>query len=137
MLSITCNSIALISRFLLKLRTGIPSDPHSPTALLNHLTAPDVVIWSSVLASAAVPGILPPIPVMIKKADGTLEPSAFGHRWKDGRFVVIRHHIDQRLIGGTSLRTDIPLKALNLHFGVCSFARSYLYAILLTTMSCR
>ena len=76
--------------------TGIPSDPHSPTALLNHLTAPDVVIWSSVLASAAVPGILPPIPVMVKKANGSLEPSSFGHRWKDGRFVpshLISSHV--------------------------------------------
>ena len=36
----------------------VPSDPHSPTILANYLTAPDCVIWSAVLASAAVPGIL-------------------------------------------------------------------------------
>lgn len=36
----------------------VPSDPHSPTILTNYLTAPDCVIWSAVLASAAVPGIL-------------------------------------------------------------------------------
>jgi len=29
--------------------------------LINYLTAPDCVIWSSLLASAAVPGILPPV----------------------------------------------------------------------------
>lgn len=79
----------------------VPSDPHSPTILANYLTAPDCVIWSAVLASAAVPGILNPVVLMKKNKDGTLSPYSFGHKWKDG-----------------SLRTDIPLKALNLHFNV-------------------
>ncbi|CAF9917662.1 MAG: hypothetical protein ALECFALPRED_000310 [Alectoria fallacina] len=79
----------------------VPSDPYSPTILTNYLTAPDCVIWSAVLASAAVPGILNPVVLMMKKPNGTLAPYSFGHKWKDG-----------------SLRTDIPLKALNLHFGV-------------------
>jgi predicted acylesterase/phospholipase RssA len=79
----------------------VPSDPHSPTILNNHITSPDCVIWSAVLASAAVPGILNPIVLMRKKKDGTLVPYSFGNKWKDG-----------------SLRTDIPLKALNIHFNV-------------------
>jgi predicted acylesterase/phospholipase RssA len=79
----------------------VPSDPHSPTILANYLTAPDCVIWSAVLASAAVPGILNPVVLMKKNRLGKLEPYSFGHKWKDG-----------------SLRTDIPLKALNLHFNV-------------------
>ncbi|KAL9585020.1 MAG: hypothetical protein Q9212_001772 [Teloschistes hypoglaucus] len=79
----------------------VPSDPHSPTILANYLTAPDCVIWSAVLASAAVPGILNPVVLMMKAPDGKLRPYSFGHKWKDG-----------------SLRTDIPLKALNLHFNV-------------------
>ncbi|KAF2177003.1 lipid particle protein [Zopfia rhizophila CBS 207.26] len=79
----------------------VPSDPHSPTILANYLTSPDCVIWSAVLASAAVPGILNPVVLMKKAKDGTLVPYSFGHKWKDG-----------------SLRTDIPLKALNLHFNV-------------------
>ena len=79
----------------------VPSDPHSPTILANYLTSPDCVIWSAVLASAAVPGILNPVVLMRKNRDGTLAPYSFGHKWKDG-----------------SLRTDIPLKALNLHFNV-------------------
>ncbi|KAF2876877.1 lipid particle protein [Massariosphaeria phaeospora] len=79
----------------------VPSDPHSPTILANYLTSPDCVIWSAVLASAAVPGILNPVVMMKKTKDGTLVPYSFGHKWKDG-----------------SLRTDIPLKSLNLHFNV-------------------
>ncbi|KAI9670959.1 MAG: hypothetical protein M1831_005044 [Alyxoria varia] len=81
--------------------TCIPSDPHSPTVLANYLTAPDCVIWSAALASAAVPGILNPITLMRKTRSGTLAPYSFGHRWKDG-----------------SLRTDIPLRALNTQFNV-------------------
>jgi predicted acylesterase/phospholipase RssA len=79
----------------------VPSDPHSPTILANYITSPDCVIWSAVIASAAVPGILNPVVLMKKNAAGRLEPYSFGHKWKDG-----------------SLRTDIPLKALNLHFNV-------------------
>lgn len=79
----------------------VPSDPHSPALLLNHLTSPECVVWSAVLASAAVPGILNPVVLMRKTGDGTLAPYSFGNKWKDG-----------------SLRTDIPLKALNLHFNV-------------------
>ncbi|KAJ0114012.1 hypothetical protein J7T55_007846 [Diaporthe amygdali] len=79
----------------------VPADPHSPTMLCNYLTSPDCVVWSAVLASAAVPGILNPVVLMMKQRDGTLAPYSFGHKWKDG-----------------SLRTDIPVKALNLHFNV-------------------
>ncbi|KAK3944744.1 patatin-like phospholipase [Diplogelasinospora grovesii] len=80
----------------------VPADPHSPTILCNYLTSPDCVIWSAVLASAAVPGILNPVVLMMKtRNSGQLIPYSFGHKWKDG-----------------SLRTDIPIKALNLHFNV-------------------
>ena len=79
----------------------VPADPHSPTILCNYLTSPDCVIWSAVLASAAVPGILNPVVLMMKTSDGTLMPYSFGDKWKDG-----------------SLRTDIPIKTLNTHFNV-------------------
>ncbi|KAH8700587.1 patatin-like phospholipase domain-containing protein [Talaromyces proteolyticus] len=79
----------------------VPSDPYSPTILTNYLTSPDCVIWSAVIASAAVPGILNPVVLMKKNRDGSLSPYSFGHKWKDG-----------------SLRTDIPIKSLNLHFNV-------------------
>ena len=54
---------------------------------------------------------------MIKKSDGTLTPYSFGHKWKDGRYVALIAHRFV-LTNIFSLRTDIPLKALNLHFGV-------------------
>lgn len=58
----------------------VPADPHSPTILCNYLTSPDCVIWSAVLASAAVPGILNPVVLMMKTLDGSLVPYSFGHK---------------------------------------------------------
>lgn len=76
-----------------------PADRHSPTKLLNYLTAPDTVIWSALIASAAVPGILNPVVLMEKAKDGKLIPWNWGSKFKDG-----------------SLRVDIPLQSLNHYF---------------------
>jgi predicted acylesterase/phospholipase RssA len=73
------------------LRTGrilnisvVPADRHSPTKLLNYLSAPDTIIWSALLASAAVPGILEPVVLMQKMKDGNAVPWNWGSKWKDG-----------------------------------------------------
>ncbi|EST06372.1 Patatin/Phospholipase A2-related [Kalmanozyma brasiliensis GHG001] len=80
----------------------IPADRHSPVKLLNYITAPDCVIWSSLLASAAVPGILNPVCLMQKrKGSREIVPWNWGHRFKDG-----------------SLRVDIPLQDLHALFNV-------------------
>ncbi|EGO27553.1 hypothetical protein SERLADRAFT_354816 [Serpula lacrymans var. lacrymans S7.9] len=79
----------------------IPADRHSPTKLLNYVTAPDTIIWTALLASAAVPGILNPVVLMQKLKDGRIVPWNWGSKFKDG-----------------SLRVDIPVQALNLYFNV-------------------
>ncbi|CAO1627935.1 unnamed protein product [Parajaminaea phylloscopi] len=79
----------------------IPSDRNSPVKLLNYLTAPRCVIWSALLASAAVPGLLPPVCLMQKTRHGEYVPWNWGHRFKDG-----------------SLRVDIPLQDLHSMFHV-------------------
>ncbi|KAI0771637.1 patatin-domain-containing protein [Trametes elegans] len=79
----------------------IPAERHSPTKLLNYITAPDTVIWSALLASAAVPGILNPVVLMQKTKEGNIVPWNWGTKFKDG-----------------SLRVDIPVQALNLYFNV-------------------
>ncbi|KAJ7228603.1 acyl transferase/acyl hydrolase/lysophospholipase [Mycena pura] len=90
------------------LRTGrilnisvIPADRHSPTRLLNYLTAPDTLIWSALLASAAIPGVLPPVVLMQKLRDGSAVPWNWGSRFKDG-----------------SLRVDVPIQGLHTYFNV-------------------
>ncbi|KAG6831598.1 hypothetical protein H0H92_009071 [Tricholoma furcatifolium] len=79
----------------------IPADRHSPTKLLNYMTAPDTLIWTALLASAAVPGILNPVVLLQKLKDGSVVPWNWGSKFKDG-----------------SLRVDIPLQSLNLYFNV-------------------
>ncbi|TDL29739.1 patatin-domain-containing protein [Rickenella mellea] len=79
----------------------IPADRHSPTKLLNYMNAPDTVIWSAIIASAAVPGILQPVVLMQKIKDGSIVPWNWGSKFKDG-----------------SLRVDIPIRELNMYFNV-------------------
>lgn len=79
----------------------IPSDRHSPAHLLNYISAPDCLIWSALLASAAVPGILNPVFLMQKAPDGSVHPWSWGYKFRDG-----------------SLRVDIPLQQLHSLFNV-------------------
>ena len=77
----------------------VPNDIHSPTILCNYITSPNCCIWSAMLASAAVPGILNPVMLMEKTKDDVIRPFSLGSKWKDG-----------------SLRTDVPLSTLNMYF---------------------
>jgi predicted acylesterase/phospholipase RssA len=80
----------------------VSAEPRSPPKLLNYLTAPDVVISTAVLASSAIPGILPPVELLQKARDGTLHPYlGSGTRWRDG-----------------SLKVDIPERELHRLFNV-------------------
>lgn len=80
---------------------------HSPSKLLNYITAPDVIISSAVLASSAVPGVLNAAELVMKLSNGRQVPySETGRRWRDG-----------------SLRTDIPTTTVNffnVHFTIVS-----------------
>jgi predicted acylesterase/phospholipase RssA len=57
--------------------------------------------FRALVASAAVPGILPGVVLMQKTKNGDLRPMNFGSKFKDG-----------------SLRVDIPLESLHLLFNV-------------------
>jgi predicted acylesterase/phospholipase RssA len=67
-----------------QLLTGLDITISRPTKLLNYMTAPDTVIWSALLASAAVPGILNPVVIMEKLKDGSIVPWNWGSKFKDG-----------------------------------------------------
>lgn len=51
--------------------------------LLNHLTAPDVLIAEAALASSSIPGVLPPAKLMCRHGDGR-QPYLEDERWIDG-----------------------------------------------------
>ncbi|WAR61427.1 hypothetical protein PtB15_12B112 [Puccinia triticina] len=77
----------------------IPHDLHSPTTLLNYITAPNCVIFSAILASAAVPLVMNPVVLLEKKKDGRVRPWRLQGKHKDG-----------------SLRVDVPLESLHIYF---------------------
>ncbi|GBG31934.1 Patatin-like phospholipase domain-containing protein MGG_12849 [Hondaea fermentalgiana] len=57
------------------------------TRVLCYRTTPDVVIYSAVLASSALPRLLPPIELLRKDSRGQITPyHSFGRFWRDGSF---------------------------------------------------
>lgn len=67
--------------------TVVPENQHSPPTLLNWKTSPNVVIWSAILASSAIPGLLEGIELIAKMEDGSLQAFHFlGKTWRDGSF---------------------------------------------------
>lgn len=61
-----------------------PTRHRQKARLLSHLTAPDVLLTSAVLASSALPGLFPPVQLERRMADGTVLPHVPGERWVDG-----------------------------------------------------
>lgn len=80
----------------------VPADEHSPVILCNNITSPNCIIWSSLLASAAVPGILNPVVLLMRDPESKkILPFSMGSKFRDG-----------------SLRTDIPLNSLSKYYNV-------------------
>lgn len=81
-------------------------DEASPPQLLNYKVTPDVVIYTAVLASASLPGLLPSVQLLRRRSSIVLaspmiqdevspisledkEPfEMLGSRWRDGSFVI-------------------------------------------------
>lgn len=40
---------------------------------MNHISAPNVVIASAIVASAAVPGLIPPVRLLVKDQKGNIK----------------------------------------------------------------
>lgn len=84
------------------------SKAHSAEPLiLNHITAPDVLIWSAVCASCAVPGIFPEATIYVKDKNAK-RPRA----WVEA--------VGQTFVDG-SLDHDIPMRRLQDMFNVSWF----------------
>ncbi|HAN30016.1 MAG TPA: hypothetical protein DCQ06_00325, partial [Myxococcales bacterium] len=73
----------------------------SRVRVLNHITAPDVVIWTAVRASCAIPGLFAPSSLLSR------EPGQVERPWRS----------NERFIDG-SFWGDLPLQQLRRLFGV-------------------
>ncbi|SFM54814.1 DUF3336 domain-containing protein [Marinobacter zhejiangensis] len=64
-----------------------PTLSHQKARLLNGYTSPYLLVWSAVLASAAVPGIFPPVTLMKKDLHGSVLPYMARQQFVDGSVV--------------------------------------------------
>lgn len=66
--------------------TVSPARARQKPRVLSAKTSPDVLLSSAVLASAAVPGLFPPVGLQLRRADGKTRPYLPAERWVDGTF---------------------------------------------------
>lgn len=78
------------------------NEGHSKTKILNYINSPHITIQSAVVASSAIPYLLPACALYYKNEKGQ----------------VLRYHGNGRLWRDGSMRQDIPEKELNINFRV-------------------
>ncbi|MFT4021532.1 MAG: DUF3336 domain-containing protein [Acinetobacter sp.] len=61
-----------------------PYDASQDARILNRFTSPDLLVWSAVLASCAVPILFPPVHLTAKRYDGEHTPFMANTYWVDG-----------------------------------------------------
>lgn len=61
-----------------------PYDASQDARIMNKFTAPDLLVWSAVLASCAVPILFPPVKLTSKRYDGKYTPYMANTKWVDG-----------------------------------------------------
>jgi NTE family protein len=84
-----------------------PYDALQDARIMNTYTSPDLLVWSAVLASCAVPILFPPVKLTSKRYDGEHTPYMATTRWVDG-----------------SVRSDFPQEKMarlyNLNYSIAS-----------------
>lgn len=84
-----------------------PHDTSQDARIMNSFTSPDLLVWSAVLASCAVPVLFPPIKLTSKRYDGQHTPYMATTHWVDG-----------------SVRSDFPQEKMarlyNLNYTIAS-----------------
>mgnify|MGYP003625881161 CR=1 FL=1 len=78
-----------------------PAETHQTSRLLNATTSPNVLIRQAALASAAVPGIYPPVTLQARDSWGERQDYLPSRKWVDG-----------------SMSDDLPAKRLARLYGV-------------------
>jgi len=78
-----------------------PAETHQTSRLLNATTSPNVLLHKSIMASAAVPGVFPPVTLEARDKWGERQPYLPSRKWVDG-----------------SVSDDLPTKRLARLYGV-------------------
>ncbi|RKG29051.1 DUF3336 domain-containing protein [Acinetobacter tianfuensis] len=84
-----------------------PYEASQDARIMNAHTSPDLLVWSAVLASCAVPVLFPPVRLTSKRYDGEYTPYMASTRWVDG-----------------SVRSDFPQEKMsrlyNINYSIAS-----------------
>ncbi|MBF7687598.1 DUF3336 domain-containing protein [Acinetobacter rathckeae] len=96
-----------------------PYDATQKPQLLNQYTSPDVLIWSAVLASCAVPILFSPVKLLAKCENGQHVPFLGDTQWVDG-----------------SVRSDFPQEKMarlyNMNYSIASQANPHVVPFMQT-----
>lgn len=95
-----------------------PRESHQKSRLLNAIASPNVLLRSAVMASCAIPGVMPPVMLMAKNRDGEIQPYLPSRKWVDG-----------------SMSNDLPSKRLTRLYGVNHFIVSLTNPLVLPFVS--
>ena len=95
-----------------------PSEIHQQSRTLNPVTAPNVLLKEALMASTAVPGVLPPVTLSARDHKGKRRPYVRSRKWVDGSITDDLPTARLRRIYGcnffiTSQTNPIVLWALN------------------------
>ncbi len=64
----------LSSQACITMSAVAPYDASQNPRIMNTFTSPDLLVWSAVLASCAVPILFPPVKLTSKRHDGLYTP---------------------------------------------------------------
>lgn len=95
-----------------------PAEKHQTSRLMNAITSPNVYVRSAIDASASVPGVVPPVTLYAKGANGKPKPYLPSRKWYDGSFAE-----------------DLPAKRLSRLFGVNHYIVSLINPVALPFVS--
>ena len=94
------------------LNVTVSSKANSPPMSLNHVSAPNIVVWSALLASAAIPGLVRSVSLCEKLPDGSLRDVSGGRLWRDGSF---EHDIPMNALSETFRAKFFVVSQMNPH----------------------
>lgn len=105
-----------------------PTRTRQKPRVLSHLTAPEVIVANAALASAALPGLFPPVTLEARGEDGRVVPYQPEERWVDGSLygdlpklrLARLHNVNQFIVSQTNPHV-MPFGRLRARGGVGSF----------------
>ncbi|MCW8845830.1 MAG: DUF3336 domain-containing protein [Gammaproteobacteria bacterium] len=114
-----------------------PAEHNQFPRLLNYLTAPNVYVRSAVMASTAIPGLLPPVQLKAKNFEGKTVPHMKRSLWIDGSVhgdvpkerVSRMHNVNHYVVSQTNPHVVPFIREEDLRKGLVPFLRQLMFSV--------